>query len=85
MTDVIKCTKCNNFGHREMRCLKEWTPHNYTKINLMRCAQCGKNGHFKCTKEYDSLKMKISTRVLDDLNEFVHKQFCDAEIDEKSS
>jgi len=32
--------------------------------------QCGKKGHFKCTKERHSLKIKIDMSVKDNLDEF---------------
>lgn len=33
--------------------------------------ECQELGHIKCTTEKESAKIKISARVLDDLNEFV--------------
>ena len=45
---------------------------NYTdnKSRLMRCMQCGKSGHFKCMSEKESHRLRIDTRVRDDLSEF---------------
>jgi hypothetical protein len=48
----------------------------------MTCIQCGHKGHLKCTKEEHSKKIKIDTKVLNDLNEFVMETFRDAEISE---
>lgn len=32
--------------------------------------ECGERGHFKCTSEKESQKIKINTHVFDDLDEF---------------
>lgn len=48
-TDIIKCSKCNHIGHRDIRCLKEWIQPSKGRLNLIKCIQCGKNGHIKCT------------------------------------
>jgi len=41
-------------------------------------------GHVKCTKEEHSWKIKISAKVLSDLNEFVHQKFTEAEASDSS-
>jgi hypothetical protein len=40
---------------------------------LLRCVECGKPGHVKCTKEKESNKIMIDVQVKDDLEEFVSK------------
>ncbi len=40
-------------------------------MRLLRCIECQELGHIKCTTEKESAKIKISAKVLDDLNEFV--------------
>ena len=42
-------------------------------MRFARCIECGKTGHFKCTTEKESLKIKISFKVLDNLDEFIKK------------
>lgn len=72
-TNVIKCNRCGLNGHKEMRCLKIWRghEHNETQLKLLRCIECGKAGHLKCTKEKVSSSIPIDTIVKDDLNEFI--------------
>ena len=41
-------------------------------MSQMKCIECSQYGHIKCSKEEESLKIKISSKVLDDLNEFVN-------------
>ena len=54
-------------------------------MRLLRCIQCQELGHIKCTAEKESAKIKISARVLDDLNEFVDQKFKEAlELDDSS-
>lgn len=53
-------------------------------MSQMKCIECGVYGHIKCSKEADSLKIKISSKVLDDLNEFVNQEFQNAEKDNES-
>ena len=50
----------------------------------IRCIECHKLGHVKCTKEEMSWKIKISAKVLSDLNEFVHQKFTEAEASDSS-
>ena len=58
-------------GHKEFRCLKVWTG-NYTdnQMKFLRCVECGKSGHVKCTNEDDSWTIPINPMVKDNLNEF---------------
>ena len=77
--DVVKCGKCNHVGHRENRCLKEWNSPNENKLRVYSCIECGKEGHIKCTKEANSWGIKINTKVLNDLNEFILQKFREAE------
>jgi hypothetical protein len=42
-------------------------------MSLLRCIECGKPGHLKCTKEKISEKIPIDALVKDDLNEFISK------------
>ena len=37
---------------------------------LKRCIECGAWGHFKCTSERKSQKIKLTTKVEDNLDEF---------------
>jgi hypothetical protein len=48
--------------------------------------ECGKKGHFKCTKERKSLKIKIDMTVKDNLDEFIEatKNRQDSQDDERS-
>ena len=41
-------------------------------------------GHIKCTTEEESWKIKISARVLNDLNEFINQKFTEAEESDES-
>ena len=47
-------------------------------MRLLRCIECEELGHIKCTTEKESSKIKISAKVLDDLNEFVDQKFKEA-------
>ena len=49
------------------------------QLRLMRCIECGKHGHIKCTTEKESITIKISSTVLENLNEFVEQKFQEAE------
>ena len=40
-------------------------------MKYVRCIECGKDGHIKCTKESTSQAIKIDAKVMNDLNEFV--------------
>lgn len=51
-------------------------------MSLLRCIECGKSGHLKCTKEKMSSKIPIDVLVKDDLNEFISK-FTVKTIDKK--
>ena len=51
-------------------------------MKYYKCVECGKDGHIKCTKESHSLHVKINTKVLNDLNEFIIQKFREAEISE---
>jgi C4-type Zn-finger protein len=42
-------------------------------MQLLRCMECGKAGHVKCTKEKESNKIHVDVQVKDDLEEFVQK------------
>ena len=75
-TNVIKCNRCGLNGHKEQRCLKIWNGGpNYSDqhLKLIRCIECGKAGHVKCTKEKASNKIPIDTVVRDDLEEFIKR------------
>lgn len=41
-------------------------------MQFLRCMECGKQGHVKCTKEKVSAAMNIDTMVKDDLAEFIY-------------
>ena len=71
-THVIKCNRCGLNGHKEIRCLKIWkSDFTETQLKLLRCMECGKTGHLKCTKEKVSVSIPIDTYVRDDLEEFI--------------
>lgn len=73
-TNIIKCNRCGLNGHKEVRCLKIWRGiDSDSQLKHVRCIECGKPGHLKCTKESESRKIPIDTIVKDDLNEFVLK------------
>lgn len=59
-------------GHKEKRCLKVWQG-NYTEAQMrfIKCVQCGKNGHLKCTSEKKSKRIPIDPTVEQNLNEFL--------------
>lgn len=40
----------------------------------LRCIECGKAGHLKCTREKESKKIPIKTRVKDNLDEFFERR-----------
>ena len=48
--------------------------YSEAQMQWIRCIECGKKGHIKCTRERKSLKIKIDTDVKDDLNEFIEYQ-----------
>ena len=54
-------------------------------MNNIRCIECGQLGHIKCTQEAESWKIKISARVLNDLNEFINQKFTEAEASDTST
>ncbi len=73
-TNIIKCNRCGLNGHKELRCLKMWrggVEYTQTQMNFLRCIECGKPGHIKCTKEKYSAKIPIDAKVKDDLDEFL--------------
>ena len=70
---------CGHIGHNKDRCLKESAAYEETSPNI-RCIECGKEGHIKCTSEEESWRIKISARVLNDLNEFINQKFTEAEV-----
>ena len=72
-SNVVTCNKCGQAGHKENRCLKVWNQHKPQAMKFARCIECGKPGHFKCTQEKESLKIKIPTKVLGNLDEFIKK------------
>lgn len=51
----------------------------------MRCIECGQQGHIKCTSEKESWRIKISARVLNDLNEFINQKFTEAEASDSQN
>ena len=51
----------------------------------IKCIECGLTGHIKCTSEKESLRIKISARVLDDLNEFINQKFTEAEASDSAN
>jgi len=77
---IVQCQKCNHVGHREQRCLKEWSEPSSKVLKHIVCIQCGNKGHIKCTSEYQSKLIKIDAKVMNDLNEFVHTTFREAEL-----
>jgi len=79
MKNIVTCQKCGSVGHKAERCLKVWTPPTAAQLRLMRCIECGKHGHIKCTTEKESITIKISSTVLENLNEFVEQKFQEAE------
>ena len=42
-------------------------------MQFLKCVECGKPGHIKCTKEKESNKILVDVQVKDDLEEFVSK------------
>ena len=73
--NLIHCAKCNGVGHKESRCLKVWEPPSDGLLRLMKCIECGRHGHLKCTTEKESNEILIDTKVMEDLDEFVHSKF----------
>jgi hypothetical protein len=56
--------------------LKIWrggAEYTESHMRFIRCIECGKPGHVKCTKEKVSSKIPIDPRVRDDLEEFTKK------------
>lgn len=51
-------------------------------MKFYTCIECGKPGHIKCSKEKESLKIKVDAKVMNDLNEFILQKFREAEISE---
>ena len=80
-TYIIKCNRCGLNGHKEIRCLKVWRGNEYTQsqMQFLKCVECGKPGHIKCTKERESNKIMVDVQVKDDLEEFVSKFFVSKE------
>ena len=71
--NIVQCRKCNSMGHREHRCLKEWEPPGQGRMKYIRCIECRKFGHIKCTRENTSKKIKIDHKVMNDLSEFIRR------------
>ena len=84
-TNIIRCQKCNHIGHREARCLKVWTKPKQNQMKFLKCIECGKFGHIKCSKESKSAQIKIDSKVMNDLNEFILDQFRDAALSESDN
>jgi len=75
-TNIIKCNRCGLNGHKEIRCLKVWRggpEYSQSQLSFLRCIECGKQGHLKCTKERLSAKIPIDTKVKEDLDEFLSR------------
>lgn len=83
--NIVKCFKCGHVGHKDYRCLKQATTLLDSHLKHMRCMECNKYGHVKCTKEAESLQIKISARVKNDLDEFVSEKFKEAFSDSSSA
>ena len=49
-----------------------------------QCMECGKSGHIKCTKEAKSNKIKIDSKVINDLNEFILQKFREDDLESGS-
>jgi hypothetical protein len=43
-------------------------------MRYIRCVECGKSGHIKCTTEEDSWTIPIHPKVKDNLNEFFKQE-----------
>ena len=46
------------------------TRHSAAASKYMRCIECDKSGHFKCSKEAQSKLIKLTFKVEDNLDEF---------------
>lgn len=61
-------------GHKEQRCLKLWNGDSTYNKNIMdkfvKCIECGKKGHFKCSQESKTWKIKLDFEVKNNLDEF---------------
>lgn len=53
-------------------------------MRFFKCIECGQEGHLKCTKEVDSISIKIDAKVINDLNEFIVEKFREADDIEDS-
>lgn len=73
--NITTCNRCGHIGHKETRCLKEWRDKTHQQLKAVRCIQCDKFGHIKCTSEKQSKQIKIDAKVMNDLNEFIIKSF----------
>jgi hypothetical protein len=83
--NIIKCSKCGHIGHTADRCLKIFTAREKESFEGLRCIECGQFGHIKCTDEQESWRIKISARVLNDLNEFINQKFTEAEASDSET
>ena len=73
--NIETCQHCGIVGHAQIRCLKVWSTNTATRQSneesrysakikpFMRCMECGKQGHMRCTNIGKSIKMKLSFRV----------------------
>lgn len=79
--NITKCSLCNQIGHSQQRCLRVWEntqdesskgrySHKNKHDQFKRCIECGKSGHFKCTKENRSRVINLTFHVEDNLDEF---------------
>ena len=78
-----------------MRCLKVWentqekdSIDRYAKNGkhdqFKRCIECGRNGHFKCTKENKSKKINLTFKVQENLDEFFVSESSSSEDDDNT-
>lgn len=54
-------------------------------MRFFKCIECGQEGHLKCTKEAESVKIKIDAKVINDLNEFIVEKFREAEHEDSEN
>ena len=54
-------------------------------MQFLKCLECGKPGHIKCTKEKESNKILVDVQVKDDLEEFVSKFVVTKELKKTSA
>ena len=81
--DIVKCNQCGITGHTQTRCLKIWhvqTDGSGQQIrfaakqqHLMRCVECGKQGHLKCTSFKRSSRAKIDFKIRNNIESFFKK------------